>query len=54
MGVPRQLGNVRNFKVAPMSSVIAPDGKRWLVSVAQKNGVQPFTVVVNWPALVKK
>ncbi|HKF26221.1 MAG TPA: protein kinase, partial [Candidatus Acidoferrum sp.] len=34
MGVPRQLGNVRNFKVAPMSSVIAPDGKRWLVSVA--------------------
>jgi Tol biopolymer transport system component len=54
MGIPRELGNVLKFKVAPMSGLIAPDGKRWLVSVAQKTAVQPFTVVLNWPALLKK
>jgi Tol biopolymer transport system component/predicted Ser/Thr protein kinase len=54
MDVPRPLGNILNLKIAPMSGVIAPDGKRWLVSVAQKTGAQPFTVVLNWQALLKK
>jgi hypothetical protein len=54
MSVPRPLANILNLKIAPMSGVIAPDGKRWLVSVAQKNGVQPFTVVLNWQVLLRR
>jgi Tol biopolymer transport system component len=54
MGVDRQLFNLLRLKVDPRSGVMAADGERWLVSVAQRSDVAPFTVVINWPALVKK
>jgi eukaryotic-like serine/threonine-protein kinase len=33
---------------------VAPDGKRFLVLATPRNSVQPLTVIVNWPALLKK
>lgn len=47
MPVPRELASILNLNIAPLSGTIASDGKRWRVSMAQKNGVQPFTVVLN-------
>ena len=33
----------------------APDGQRFLVrAVTQQQASQPLTVIVNWPALLKK
>ena len=37
------------------TSAVAPDGKRFLVSVpVDSAGQQPLEVIVNWPALIKK
>lgn len=33
---------------------VAPDGKRFLVRVSPRTAPQPLTVIVNWPALLKK
>ena len=33
---------------------VGPDGKRFLVLATPRNYVQPLTVIVNWPALLKK
>lgn len=49
-----KFGNLFSFKIGLMSGTFAPNGKRWLVSIAQKNAVPPFTVALNWPALLKK
>ncbi|MGO9256832.1 MAG: hypothetical protein ACLQU1_11090 [Bryobacteraceae bacterium] len=32
----------------------APDGQRFLVRATPQHGAQPLTVIVNWPALLKK
>jgi len=32
----------------------APDGQRFLVRAVPQQGAQPLTVIVNWPALLKK
>jgi len=32
----------------------APDGQRFLVRATPGQGAQPLTVIVNWPALLKK
>jgi hypothetical protein len=31
-----------------------PDGKRLLALNAPEHGAQPLTMIVNWPALLKK
>ncbi len=33
---------------------VAPDGQRFLVLETQEHAAQPLTVIVNWPALLKK
>ena len=33
---------------------VAPDGKRFLVSVPVESGGKPLEVILNWPALLKK
>jgi serine/threonine protein kinase len=33
---------------------VAPDGQRFLVRAAPQQAAQPLTVIVNWPALLKK
>jgi eukaryotic-like serine/threonine-protein kinase len=33
---------------------VAPDGKRFLFSAPQAQAAAPFTVVLNWPSLLKK
>jgi len=34
---------------------VAPDGQRFLVrAIPQQQTAQPLTVIVNWPALLKK
>ena len=33
---------------------IAPDGRRFLVRTAPPQAAKPLTVIVNWPALLKK
>jgi hypothetical protein len=33
---------------------IAPDGQRFLVRATPGQAGQPLTVIVNWPALLKK
>ncbi|MGO9259492.1 MAG: hypothetical protein ACLQU1_24730 [Bryobacteraceae bacterium] len=32
----------------------APDGQRFLVRATRQHGELPLTVIVNWPALLKK
>jgi Tol biopolymer transport system component len=53
VGAPRQVGTIRT---ALTSGTVTADGKRYLVSVPvnQHAGITPFTVVLNWPALLKK
>jgi len=33
---------------------VAPDGQRFLVRATPDQAPQPLTVIVNWPALLKK
>jgi Tol biopolymer transport system component len=50
-GVPQML-----FQVTDNDWDVTPDGKRFLVSVPQlqQTGPVPITVVLNWPAQLKK
>jgi hypothetical protein len=33
---------------------VTPDGQRFLINRIVEQAVQPITLVVNWPALLKK
>jgi Tol biopolymer transport system component len=33
---------------------VAPDGQRFLINMTVEQAVQPITLVVNWPALLKQ
>jgi hypothetical protein len=53
LSVPATVGVTANVPVFP---AVTSDGQRFLVSmpVAQNNRPRQFTVVLNWPALLKK
>jgi Tol biopolymer transport system component len=60
-GVPRLLFQTRSGSAgtnwtgsAGAHWAPSPDGKRFLFLVAETQGAAPFTVVLNWPALLKK
>jgi hypothetical protein len=55
-GIPRPLFRVEHSSTGLRNSyVVSPDGQRFLMLVpADKGKPQPITVVVNWPALLKK
>ena len=44
--------DVQGFGNPPYA--VAPDGKRFLVSVPVQSAGQPLEVILNWPALLKK
>jgi Tol biopolymer transport system component len=60
-GVPRLLFQTRSGSAganwagsADAHWAPSPDGKRFLFLVPETQGAAPFTVVLNWPALLKK
>ena len=57
VGAVRSLFDVR-LRAYPLygsSYAVTPDGKRFLVNTALEPAAQaPMTVVLNWPALLKK
>jgi Tol biopolymer transport system component len=57
IGAAFQAGNpVELFRVEPavLDFDVAPDGHRFLVSVAAKPAGPPITVIVNWPRLLEE
>ena len=55
-GPPFQTGEPKMLFQVPLSTVAgATDGSRFLLVVTAVNAApSPFTVVLNWPALLKK
>jgi hypothetical protein len=51
---PRELFTLPADDIGYSPYEAAPDGQRFLVRAALQQGAQPLTVIVNWPALLKK
>jgi eukaryotic-like serine/threonine-protein kinase len=51
---PRELFGLPAVDNGQLPYEVGPDGKRFLVLATPRNSVQPLTVIVNWPALLKK
>jgi dipeptidyl aminopeptidase/acylaminoacyl peptidase len=52
---PRELFSLRAVDTGQNPYEVAADGRRFLVrAVPQRQSAQPLTVIVNWPALLKK
>jgi eukaryotic-like serine/threonine-protein kinase len=50
---PRELFALSAVDSGQSPYEVGPDGKRFLVLATPRNSVQPLTVIVNWPALLK-
>jgi eukaryotic-like serine/threonine-protein kinase len=50
----RELFGMPGVQLSGYPYEVAPDGKRFLILATPRNSVQPLTVIVNWPALLKK
>jgi hypothetical protein len=51
---PRELFSLPADDIGYSPYEVVPDGQRFLVrATAEKAAVQPLTVIVNWPALMK-
>jgi len=51
---PHELFPLPSDDISVAAYDAAPDGQRFLVRAAPQHGEQPMTVIVNWPALLKK
>ena len=51
---PRELFPLPRLDVAGSPYDTAPDGQRFLVRATPGQAAQPLTVIVNWPALLKR
>jgi hypothetical protein len=51
---PRELFPLPAGDLAWSPYDMAPDGRRFLVRAASQQAAKPLTVIVNWPALLKK
>jgi eukaryotic-like serine/threonine-protein kinase len=51
---PRELFALPAVDLGQFPYEVGPNGKRFLVLATPRNSVQPLTVIVNWPALLKK
>jgi len=51
---PRELFPLPIVDVGVNPYDVAPDGQRFLVPSTPQQGAQPLTLIVNWPALLKK
>jgi Tol biopolymer transport system component/predicted Ser/Thr protein kinase len=52
--VPRELFPLPSVDVGWSPYDTAPDGQRFLVRATPKQAAEPLTVIVNWPALLRK
>jgi hypothetical protein len=51
---PRELFRLPGDDIGFSPYEVAPDGQRFLVRATPQQAAQPLTVIVNWPALLKK
>jgi hypothetical protein len=51
---PRELFPLPADDIGITPYEVAPDGQRFLVRATPQQAAQPLTVIVNWPALLKK
>jgi len=52
--VPRKLFRLEADEIGLGPYEVAPDGQRFLVRASPREAAKPLTVIVNWPALLKK
>jgi hypothetical protein len=51
---PRELFRLRILEMGWSPYEVAPDGNRFLVRATSGQASSPLTVIVNWPALLKR
>ncbi len=52
--VPKTLYSIRLGGLGRQRWVVTKDGQKFLVLVPEERKAGPFTVVLNWPALLEK
>jgi serine/threonine protein kinase/Tol biopolymer transport system component len=53
IGAPQQLFKVDDYSLTPIFDV-TPDGRRFIVTTFDDQASAPITLVINWPALLRK